>query len=36
LLDYYQFAEDETALHMVMRSLIAMRDGGMTDQVGYS
>lgn len=35
LLDYYQFAEDETALHMVMRSLIAMRDGGMTDQVGY-
>lgn len=35
LLDYYQYAEDETALHMVMRSLIAMRDGGMTDQVGY-
>ncbi|MDQ6467794.1 thioredoxin domain-containing protein [Exiguobacterium acetylicum] len=35
LLDYYQFAEDETALHMVMQSLIAMRDGGMTDQVGY-
>ena len=35
LLDYYRFAEDETALHMVMRSLIAMRDGGMTDQVGY-
>ncbi|WP_294744897.1 thioredoxin domain-containing protein [uncultured Exiguobacterium sp.] len=35
LLDYYQFTEDETALHMVMRSLIAMRDGGMTDQVGY-
>lgn len=35
LLDYYQYAEDETALQMVMRSLIAMRDGGMTDQVGY-
>lgn len=35
LLDYYRYAEDETALQMVMRTLTAMRDGGITDQVGF-
>ncbi|WP_214768923.1 thioredoxin domain-containing protein [Exiguobacterium sp. s133] len=35
LLDYYKYAEDETALQMVMRTLTAMRDGGITDQVGF-
>ncbi|MCT4779714.1 MULTISPECIES: thioredoxin domain-containing protein [Exiguobacterium] len=35
LLDYYRFAEDETALQMVMRTLTAMRDGGITDHVGF-
>ncbi len=35
LLDYHRFAEDETALQMVMRTLTAMRDGGITDQVGF-
>lgn len=35
LLDYYRFAEYETALQMVMRTLTAMRDGGITDHVGF-
>ncbi|OIN65839.1 thioredoxin domain-containing protein [Exiguobacterium sp. KRL4] len=35
LLDYYRFAEDETALQMVIRTLTAMRDGGITDQIGF-
>ena len=35
LLDYYRFAEDETALQMVMRTVTAMRDGGITDHVGF-
>lgn len=35
LLDYYRYAEDETALQMVMRTLTAMRDGGITDQIGF-
>ncbi|WP_114571755.1 thioredoxin domain-containing protein [Exiguobacterium flavidum] len=35
LLEYHRYAEDETALQMVMRTLTAIREGGIYDQVGF-